>query len=290
MVNYSRIISNIRIEVEQYLMKSKLKSLIIGVSGGLDSAICCALVADVCHQNDVRLIGRSITIESNKTDEIERARMVGDAFCSDFMEKDLTEAYKCLRNAIESDEIMENNTDKLVQIKKIRRGNIKARVRMIYLYNLAYLHSGMVLSTDNLTELRLGFWTLHGDVGDYGMIQNLTKTEVYDLTIHVANSFGKGIQQTSLLNCVDAVPTDGLGITNSDLDQILPGWNKRFDTSRQGYGEVDRIFGDYFAASNDLTSGEVLREMETNPIIERYHRTHFKRSNPINLSREILFK
>jgi len=58
---------------------------------------------------------------------------------------------------------------------------MKARIRMILLYDLAGGNDGMVLSTDNYTEYLLGFWTLHGDVGDFGMIQSLWKTEVYDM-------------------------------------------------------------------------------------------------------------
>lgn len=47
----------------------------------------------------------------------------------------------------------------------ISKGNIQARLRMIYLYNLASIHKGLVMSTDNQTEYQLGFWTIHGDVG-----------------------------------------------------------------------------------------------------------------------------
>lgn len=52
----------------------------------------------------------------------------------------------------------------------IANGNIQARLRMIYLYNLASIHKGLVMSTDNQTEYQLGFWTIHGDVGDFDQI------------------------------------------------------------------------------------------------------------------------
>lgn len=62
--------------------------------------------------------------------------------------------------------------DNLVSLKRtpIADGNIQARLRMIYLYNLASIHKGLVLSTDNQTEYQLGFWTIHGDVGDFNPI------------------------------------------------------------------------------------------------------------------------
>jgi len=301
MANYERVISNIRETLSDYIKENKLGALVIGVSGGFDSTACCALAKPVCRHFNIPLVGRSLIIESNKSDEIERARMVGDIFCTDFIEVGLTPAYEVLKNAIEAEEkIDEDNSDYLIMRNKIRRGNIKARVRMIYLYNLAQLKSGMVLSTDNFTELMLGFWTLHGDIGDFGMIQNLKKTEAYNMIEYMISTIGKGISlmRTVLQDSIDCIPTDGLGITNSDLDQILPGWEKLFRTSRQGYAEVDRIFGDYFEKAatfktwgNDTKENErILAEMETHPVIQRYKRTHFKRENPINISREILFK
>ena len=99
---------------------------------------------------------------------------------------------------------------------RIRAGNIKARLRMTYLYDKANKYNGMVLSTDNLTERNLGFWTLNGDVGDFGFLQELWKTEVYGLS--------KSIGTESVMACVNAIPTVGLGITDSDIDQLLPDW------------------------------------------------------------------
>lgn len=57
----------------------------------------------------------------------------------------------------------------------------QARCRMMYLYDIASRHKGLVMSTDNQTEYQLGFWTIHGDVGDFDPIQDLWKTEVYEL-------------------------------------------------------------------------------------------------------------
>ncbi len=90
---------------------------------------------------------------------------------------------------------------------------------------------GMVLSTDNYTELLLGFWTLHGDVGDYGMIQNLWKTEVYAMARYIVNNLDNKKAKNALQLCIDAVATDGLGITNNDLEQI----------QAKTYEEVDQI-------------------------------------------------
>ena len=66
--------------------------------------------------------------------------------------------------------------------QKIRIMDIRARNRMQYLYYLAHLHKGVVLDCGNHTESCLGFTSLHGDVGDYGIINGLWKTEIYELS------------------------------------------------------------------------------------------------------------
>jgi len=273
----------------QYLLKYKnIRSLIIGVSGGIDSAIGCMLARAACDKlmrHKVTLIGRSIAIDSNTQDEIKRAKEVGKSFCDAFQHVDLTEQYKLLRNRIIPENIITHE-------QKVRAGNIKARLRMTYLYDLAAIHNGLVLSNDNLTEHMLGFWTLHGDVGDFGFIQNLWKTEVYGLAEWWINNAPEGLSRNmhaAIQSCIDAVPTDGLGITDSDLDQLLPdGYissdgplakNMRISRHRQGYRQVDDTLIGYVFA-HKLT--------KHNSVIKRHLRTEFKRDNPFNVDRKLL--
>jgi len=263
-----RVIKNIREELKNYLSKYNIKSLIIGESGGIDSALCTVLAAPVCKENNVQLIGRSITIETNTDGEINRGRLIGEAFCSSFKDVNLTELYLTTLKTIEEGEV-----DLSTRENKIRYGNIKARIRMIYLYNLAQQHKGLVLSTDNYTELLEGYWTLHGDVGDYGMIQSLWKTEVYELAKYLVEHELKSDKEKEALQvCIDAVPTDGLGITSSDLEQL----------DAKNYNEVDFILKDYIENGN--------KKWENHPVIQRHIRSAYKRNNPYNLSRELLFK
>ncbi len=264
--DYDNMFENIVIKLATYIRDNDVKSLVIGVSGGVDSA----LVAELAHSatsypyQKIPLIGRSITIESNKSDEIERARLIGEAFCSDFKEIDLTKTYFDVSGGIEDVDV------NLSQIEtKIALGNIKARIRMIQLYHLAGITKGMVLSTDNYTELLLGFWTLHGDVGDYGMIQNLWKTEVYGMTKYVADMYknlGDDDKYVSLMSCYNAVPTDGLGITDSDLDQL----------GADSYYEVDEILINYLRGNRE----------NNHKVTNRYENTHYKRENPYNIPRK----
>ncbi len=269
--DYERIFLNIVKCARGYLQANpNLKSLIIGLSGGLDSALTCALASEVLKKlPDVKLIGRSIPIESNTDSEISRAKKIGDNFCDDFKQKDLTEAYRNLYK-----EIIAGSERKSIDSdgEKIRRGNIKARVRMICLFDIAHFEKGMVLSTDNYTELLLGFWTLHGDVGNYGLIQYLWKTEVYGLAGYLMDKYRsekEKLKSDALKCCIDAVPTDGLGITGSDFDQI----------GVTDYEAADRILIDYLKGSEANLD---------HPVILRQSGSEFKRKDPQSISREIL--
>ena len=259
-------VKKIREEMREYAAKSGLKSLVVGLSGGIDSALVAALAAPVCEELGIPLIGRFIQIESNKPDEGSRANAVGNAFCADYKSVDLTDLYLVTKRTIEED----SNVKPTELSYRIRLGNVKARLRMIYLYNLAQKYNGLVFSTDNYTEFLLGFWTLHGDVGDYGPIAELWKTEVYECAKWLINKDLIFLeQQHALQRCVDAVPTDGLGTTNSDLDQL------RAAT----YAEVDDLLQQYLSGKRD-------KQLVEHPVIQRHLRSEYKRNNPYNVPRE----
>ena len=267
-MNYQLAVGNIRNELKNYIFQHGLKALVIGLSGGIDSALCTALAAPVCRETGIDLVGRSISIETNKPDEIARGKAIGEAFCTDFREIDLTCLYHNTVPIIEEAAAIEEGN----HAKKVRLGNIKARLRMIYLYNQAQYRKGLVLSTDNYTEYLLGFWTLHGDVGDYGMIQELWKTEVYEMSSWLVENELTGNAKEALQLCIDALPTDGLGITNSDLDQL----------GTETYAEVDHVLKELISNGRFDNPGH--------PVVKRHYASAYKRKNPLNISRSIIDK
>ena len=276
MINYKEAIDNIRTILQDYIEDSNLKSLVLGVSGGIDSTLCALLAKPVCDYLHIPLIGRSITIESNKKDEIERANGVGMLFCTDFQEIDLTELYRSIRNELIGYPSSDPSHD-----YKVQAGNLKARTRMMKLYALSGQNKGMVLSTDNYTELLAGFWTLHGDVGDFGMIQNLWKTEVYEMAAYIAKheipegDINEDVIRHVIQSCISANPTDGLGITNSDLDQL----------GVKSYEEADEIFKQFLQDVDNRDKNGIPIKNRNHPIIKRYYATNFKRNNPYNIPR-----
>lgn len=258
MINYEKVFNVLVEETKNYLLDNNLKAMILGISGGIDSTVTATICHKVSNQTGIPLIGRSLPIK-NKDDEFKVSTLVGKAFCDDFCICNLFSTYDRINKDIKSFEydhsIKTYNNTEYYGTTSITEGNIQARLRMIYLYNLASIHNGLVMSTDNQTEYQLGFWTIHGDVGDFDPLQDLWKTEVYGLaewlsdyykdTLKSLNSVEEKLEYCKMYEAINEsiglTPTDGLGISNSDLDQI----------GAKSYAEVDAILQD-FLAYNDL--------------------------------------
>lgn len=237
-LNYEKVFNTLVNETKKYLLDNNLKAMILGISGGIDSTVTAAICHEVSKQTGIPLIGRSLPIK-NKEDEFDTSKLVGEAFCTDFKVVNLIDNFNDFIVTIQTAETKYGIFEGSWIQTPIANGNIQARLRMMYLYNLASLNNGLVMSTDNQTEYQLGFWTIHGDVGDFDPLQDLWKTEVYKLASYIEYHYlaleevdtkytkkFKAIQESSAL-----IPTDGLGISNSDLDQI----------GAKSYAEVDDI-------------------------------------------------
>jgi NAD+ synthetase len=270
--DYKKPVHNIRKRFEDYMRNSGLDSVVLGVSGGMDSALVALLIYPICKKYNIKIIGRYLPIITNKADETKRAIQLGKILCDDFAIVDLKKYYNRFK------EICGSEKDSLK--KKIREGNIKARTRMIYLYDLAQANNGLVLGTDNHSEELLGFWTLHGDVGDLSIIQRLWKTEVYRMTYHIMKTdlfldeYSLGLEVNKSLcsvlrECINAIPTDGLGITESDFAQIGVGSYRDIDEAL--YGRVYNTMG-----IHRVNHG----------VSKRYEDTKYKRDNPHIIKRE----
>ena len=212
MIDYSKFLQSSREWLCNYIKDNHLQSLIIGVSGGIDSTVTCAIVSPVCQEMCIPLIGRSLPASTKQSEEVNTATLVGQAFCDDFKEVPIERMFGIVADELELNE---------GKMTPLQLGNIKARLRMIYLYNLASVHKGCVLDTDNRTEHELGFWTIHGDVGDINVgIIYLWKTEVYELAKYILTCYEILAVRTkevdlaiqALEQSIALTPTDGNGV------------------------------------------------------------------------------
>ena len=231
---YIRIFEVIVNDLAGYLRKYNLKSMVLGVSGGIDSTLVAAVCYEVVKRNpDLQFYGVGLPCSTNSDEENSSAVATMKAFCKDgfYWTQNLQEVY----------EHVEKVYDNSFVPTPISTGNLKARLRMMYLYNVAGVFKGIVMDTDNLTEHYLGFYTIHGDQGDYKPIGSLWKHEVYELTSALYNSyFTDEAQKEALHRALVITPTDGNGVqAGGDMAQIAPGHT---------YEEVDDILAAYLSA------------------------------------------
>lgn len=293
-LNYEKVFQVLVEETSNYIRSNRLRAMVLGVSGGIDSTVVAAICHEVSKLTNVPLIGRSLPIK-NKKDEFDVSKLVGEAFCDDFKVWELSHVYKAalLECCLEAGEANASNSywiDELEEMPSrtpIANGNLQARCRMMYLYDLAGLKQGLVMSTDNQTEYQLGFWTIHGDVGDFDPIQGLWKTEVYELAEWLVDFYftdgDDASKAVAIRESMKLIPTDGLGISNSDLEQI----------GAKSYNDVDRLLKTLVCKAsqeNSRLQDELTEELGRDvvgKVLQRHIKSKFKRLlSPIIVPRE----
>ena len=178
------------------------KKFVVGVSGGIDSA----LTSTLCSDTGIKTLIVSMPIKQNKS-QLKRARSHAKWLKSrnkniEFLELNLDNLFDSFKSSIP-----EQNQNELGLV------NSKARLRMTVLYQLASANNSVVVGTGNkIEDFGVGFFTKYGDGGvDISPIADLTKTEVQKIAVDM------GI----INEIIEAEPTDGLWENElTDEDQL----------------------------------------------------------------------
>jgi len=204
-MNAQKVTDYIVAWLKTYAENAKVTGFVVGVSGGIDSAV----TSTLCAKTGFPTLCVEMPIHQAES-QVTRAEKHIEQLKSQFknvtsVRTDLTSTFEEFKNNVP----ISNNAVKL----NLSLANTRARLRMTTLYYFAGLHGLLVAGTGNKVEdFGVGFYTKYGDGGvDLSPIADLMKSEVYTLAAHlkVINS----IQQ--------AQPTDGLfGDSRTDEDQI----------------------------------------------------------------------
>jgi len=186
-----------------YCREAQQAGFIVGISGGVDSA----LTSTLCAKTGLKTLLLSMPIHQQAS-QLKRARNHMDWLQANYsnverMEVDLTTAFECLRNSFPKD----------AAAYELSMANTRSRLRMTTLYAIGQTHRCLVAGTGNkIEDFGVGFYTKYGDGGvDLSPIADLTKTEVWDVSKYL------GISE----EITNAKPTDGLwGEDRTDEDQL----------------------------------------------------------------------
>lgn len=226
------------------LESTHTKGYALGLSGGIDSAVCAALIKKAAPDTSVCLI---LPIK-NKSEDVKDAWEFAKKIDIKTIEIDLTHEHEMMFQKTFS-EFQNLEGEDFTSTKRMSDANLRARLRMSTIYTVANLANYLVVGTDNAAELYTGYFTKYGDGAvDILPLANLLKSEVYEM--------GKLLGVTE--NILNKKPSAGL-------------WEDQTDE-----GEM----GTTYAAIDAHLSGLQIEEKDL-AIIERMHRnTEHKRNMP----------
>lgn len=197
-LDYKQVTEYLSGWLREKILDANMSGGIVGLSGGIDSAVTAALLK---RTSDIEVFGMIMPCHSKKEDR-DDAILVADTLNIEYDELDLSKHYDDLLNDFQA--IIPGN-DKLAE------SNIKPRLRMIALYYLAARKNYLVIGTDNWSELFTGYFTKYGDGGiDLAPLGRLVKTEVRELARYL------GIPD----RIIEREPSAGLWEEQTDEDEM----------------------------------------------------------------------
>lgn len=269
-LNYKNVSEGISDWLTDYVRKSNTNGFVLGVSGGIDSAV----VSTLCAKTGMNLLILEMPIHQNKK-EVDRAKSHIKWLKENFnnvtsKEIDLTEAYDVLYEAYA------NKSKGVVGMISAEdfdfsMANTRSRLRMTTLYQYAGMNKMLVAGTGNKVEdFGIGFFTKYGDGGvDLSPIADLMKSEVYAL----------GAELEINDDILTAAPTDGLHMDmRTDEDQIGATYDE-LEWVMNWINEHTEIEGEWYDKSDDASLSK--RQLEVMDIYNKFHNSNKHKMDPI---------
>ena len=246
---YEALVSSLR----DYVEKNHFPGVLLGLSGGIDSALTLCLAVDAIGASRVQavLMPSRYTANMSVEDAIEQAKTMGVSYTTLPIEP----TFQTLLTTL-SPEFHGKPTD-------ITEENLQARVRGILLMALSNKSGKMLLTTSNKSELAVGYSTLYGDMcGGFAVLKDIVKTRVYALA-HYRNNLSPVIPQRVLTRA----PSAELAPNQTDQDSL------------PDYVVLDGIIKAYM--ENALDANEIIqlgyKEQDVVKILRLIKRNEFKR-------------
>ncbi|MCK9473400.1 NAD+ synthase [Sulfurimonas sp.] len=246
MKKYELISEYLQYFLAEEVRKTGFTRVVLGLSGGIDSAVVAVLAQRVFKDNLL-----CVKMPSHYSSQSSLAD--ADEFCGDFKLNSITVSIEPMLKAYEA-----VNTD----MDNLRRGNLSARLRMSAIFDISAKQKALVLGTSNKSELMLGYGTLYGDLAcALNPIGDLYKSEIYELAEYLGIT--KSIIQKAPSADLWAGQSDeaDLGYSYAELDEALK------------YYVEDRL------SKEEIVQKGCNKEM-VDMIVERILRNEFKRKMP----------
>ncbi|MEV4219806.1 NAD+ synthase [Nonomuraea sp. NPDC049725] len=241
---HAEVYSALVLAVRDYVAKNGFRSVILGLSGGIDSALTATIAADAIGPDRVNvvLMPSRYSSEHSLADAEELVRRQG------------------LRSQVVPIAEIVNSFEKEIDLSGLAAENLQARVRGMILMGLSNEHGHLVLTTGNKSELATGYSTLYGDsAGGFAPIKDVPKLMVWELARWRNEHTDPGF----LLEAERPVPENS--ITKEPSAELRP--DQRDTDSLPPYEVLDRLLDDY--VEKDLGSRELIAAGHDPALVER---------------------
>jgi NAD+ synthase (glutamine-hydrolysing) len=228
--------------LRDYVGKNGFGDVVVGVSGGIDSALTAALAVEALGADRVHCVSMPSRYSSSETRA--DARRLAENLGADFRELPIDDVQAAFA-AVLADSFTGRESD-------LTEENLQARIRGVLLMALSNKFGWLLVATGNKSELSVGYATLYGDMaGGFALLKDVFKTDVFRLARHLNERAGHELIPQSI---VDRAPSAELRENQLDEDSLPP--YPALDEVLAAYVEEDRSAEEL---SNDGFDADVVR-------------------------------
>ena len=212
--------------LRDYVEKNGFSEVVVGVSGGIDSALTAALAVEALGAERVHCVSMPSRFSSEETRR--DARLLAESLGTEFRELPISEIVNAFERVL-AESFAGLATD-------LAEENLQARVRGVLLMALSNKFGWLVVATGNKSELSVGYATLYGDMaGGFALLKDVFKTDVFRLARHLNERVGRELIPSSI---IERAPTAELRDNQLDEDSLPP--YTALDRVLEAYVEQDR--------------------------------------------------
>jgi NAD+ synthase (glutamine-hydrolysing) len=220
--------------LRDYVEKNGFAEIVVGVSGGIDSALTLALAVEALGADRVHAVSMPSRYSSEETRR--DAKALAENLGTSFLELPIDPIFEGFEQTLAG--TFEGRE------RDITEENLQARIRGVLLMALSNKFGWLVVATGNKSELSVGYATLYGDMaGGFALLKDVFKTDVFRLSRHLNEQAGRELIPESI---IDRAPSAELRDNQLDEDSLPP--YPALDRVLEAYVEDDR-------SRDDLTDG-----------------------------------